>query len=173
MIVLFYIFALAAALVIQTAISGYFHTWLGTQPDAMLIVTLYIGINRGSESGLVTGFFLGLLKDILSGGLLGANALSKGFLGYLTGNLVKNIGRSSWIFLGTLGLFATALDVFLWAVLSVVFQPDIGVSNDYWIASTKTIALNAVLAPFIIHLLGLAEARIISSSVSTPYPDRS
>ncbi len=173
MIVLFYIFALAAALVIQTVISGYFHTWLGARPDAMLLVTLYIGVNRGSESGLVTGFFLGLMKDILSGGLLGSNALSKGLLGYLTGNVVRNIGRSSWIFLGSLGLFATALDAFIWATLSVVFEPDLGISNEYWIASMKTIALNAILAPFIIHLLSLAEARIVSSSVSVPYPDRS
>ena len=172
MIVLFYIFALASAIVIQTVISGYFHTWLGARPDAMLLVTLYIGINRGSESGLVTGFFLGLIKDILSGGLLGSNSLSKGLLGYLTGGVVKNIGRSNWIFLVSLGLFATAIDAFLWAVLSLVFEPDLGISNDYWVASLKTIVLNAILAPFIIHLLSLAEARMISASANVPYPDR-
>lgn len=172
MTVLFYIFAFASAIVIQTVISGYFHAWIGTRPDAMLLVTLYIGINRGAESGLVTGFFLGLLKDILSGGLLGANALSKGLLGYLTGGLVKNIARSSWLFLASLGLFATALDVFFWAGLSIVFQPDFAISNEYWIESMKTIALNAALAPFIIHLMSIAEARIISSSVSVPYPNR-
>jgi rod shape-determining protein MreD len=172
MIVLFYIFALSSAVVIQTVISGYFHTWLGARPDAMLLVTLYIGINRGSESGLVTGFFLGLIKDILSGGLLGSNSLSKGLIGYLTGSVVRNIGRSNWIFLASLGLFATAIDVFLWALLSLVFEPGLGISNDYWIASLKTIVLNAILAPFIIHLLSLAEARIISASAYVPYPDR-
>ncbi|MEE9241499.1 MAG: rod shape-determining protein MreD [bacterium] len=172
MIVLFYIFALASAVVIQTVISGYFHTWLGARPDALLLVTLYIGIKRGGESGLVTGFFLGLLKDILSGGLLGANALSKGLLGFLTGKVVRNIARGNWVFLASIGFFATAIDSFLWATLSVVFQPDLGIANDYWFSSMKTIVLNAALAPFIIHLLSLAEARMISSSFSVPYPDR-
>jgi hypothetical protein len=64
------------------------------------------------------------------------------------------------------------MDVLLWALLSLVFEPDLGISNVYWIASIKTIALNAVLAPFIIHLLSLAEARIISASTYVPYPDR-
>ena len=85
---LFYLFAAAGTIVFQTSITEYFHTWTSARPDAMLLVTLYIGMRRGSEGGLITGFILGLLQDILSGGLLGANSLSKGLSGYLTGGLV-------------------------------------------------------------------------------------
>lgn len=173
MIVLFYIFACASAIVIQTVISGYFHAWLGARPDAMLLVTMYIGVYRGSESGLITGFFLGLLKDILSGGLLGSNALSKGLLGHLTGGLVRSIDRRSWLSMASLGLIATGIDALIWAGLSVIFLPDLGISREYWYDSLKTIALNAALAPFVIHLLSVAESRIVAASVSVPYPDRS
>ncbi|MFP6891438.1 MAG: rod shape-determining protein MreD [Nitrospinota bacterium] len=169
---LFYLFAAAGTIVFQTSITEYFHTWTSARPDAMLLVTLYIGMRRGSEGGLITGFILGLLQDILSGGLLGANSLSKGLSGFLTGGLVRNIARRNWFFLVALVFFATAFNVLLWAALSLLFQPDLGISAGYWLASLKTIVLNAVLAPFVIHLLGRIESRLVPSSLGVPYPDR-
>ncbi len=173
MTVLFYIFAAAGAIVFQTTFTEYFFVWTTARPDAMLLATLYIGVRRGPESGLVTGFFLGLLQDILSGGLLGSNSLSKGLLGYLTGGLVRNIARRNWFFLATLGFLTTLFDVVLWALLSLLFQPELGISTNYWFDSLKTIILNTVLAPFAIHLLSIIEGRIVPSSLGVPYPNRS
>lgn len=172
MIVLFYLLVGAATIVFQTSVTEYFNVWTGAQPDAMLLVTLYLGIHRGRETGLIGGFFLGLLQDALSGGLLGANALSKGLIGHGTGSLRQNVLGRNWIFRGALGLFATAFDVLLAAVLAVVFLPDLPLPADYWWAGAKTAAINTVLAPAVVGLLGKAEARVLPPAAGAPYPDR-
>lgn len=170
---LFYTFAGFAAIIFQTTIAEYFFDWTSARPDAMLLVTLYIGVRRGGGSGLITGFFLGLLQDILAGGLLGSNSLSKGLMGYLTGGVVKNFARRNWLFISTLCFFATTFDIVVWAVLSLMFQPDHVISSAYWFASLKTIVLNSILAPLVIRLLSIIEGRIVPSSLGVPYPDRS
>ncbi|MBT3352541.1 MAG: rod shape-determining protein MreD [Nitrospinaceae bacterium] len=173
MTIIFFLFAGVGAIVFQTTLSEYFFVWTSARPDAMLLVTLYIAMRRGNEGGLLTGFAMGLLQDILAGGLLGANSLSKGLLGYSTGGLVRDIAGRNWFFMMTLGFFTTAFDVVLWALLSLMFQPDIGISADYWYASLKTIFLNAILAPVFIHLLSGIEDKIIPQSIGVPYPNRS
>ena len=96
---LFYLIVIVGAIVFQVSVTEYFHTWTSARPDAMLLVTVHIGMRRGVESGLTSGFILGLLQDILTGGLLGANSLSKGLLGYFIGGLARNIARRTWTFL--------------------------------------------------------------------------
>ncbi len=172
MTLLFFAFTAAGAIVFQTTFTQYFFDWTGGRPDVMLLVTLYIGVQRGTESGLATGFFLGLLQDILSGGLLGANALTKGLLGHLTGGLVRSIGRRNWFFIAALGFFTTVFDLVGWAMLSALFQPHIGLKAGFWVASLKTVVLNAILAPFAFHMLSPIEGRIVPSSLNVPYPDR-
>jgi len=75
MIVIFYCLVGAGAIVFQSTVSEYFKAWLGARPDAMTLIVVYLGLQRGQETGLIGGFFLGLLQDVLTGGLLGANAL--------------------------------------------------------------------------------------------------
>ena len=172
MTAIFFLFVGGGAIVFQTILSEYFFTWTSARPDAMLLITLYIAIRRGNESGLVTGFVMGLLQDILAGGMLGANSLSKGLLGYLTDRLVRNVVGRNWFLMMTLGFFATAFDLVLWALLSLIFQPEIGISTDYWYTSLKTIAMNALLAPIFIHLLSGIEDKIVPQSIGVPYTNR-
>lgn len=40
-------------------------------PNTLIIVTSSIGFMRGKQEGLLIGFFSGLLKDVLGGGLIG------------------------------------------------------------------------------------------------------
>lgn len=169
---LFYLIVIVGAIVFQVSVTEYFHTWTSARPDAMLLVTVHIGMRRGVESGLTSGFILGLLQDILTGGLLGANSLLKGLLGYFIGGLARNIARRTWTFLVFLVFFATTFNILLWAALALMFQPALGISYGYWLASLKTAALNIVLAPFVIHLLDLIEGRLVPSSLGVPYPDR-
>lgn len=173
MTIIFFLFVGIGAIVFQTTLSEYFFVWTSARPDAMLLVTLHIAMRRGNETGLLTGFAMGLLQDILAGGLLGANSLSKGLLGHSTGGLVRNFARRNWFFMMTLGFFATAFDIVLWALLSLMFQPEIGISSGYWYASLKTIILNAILAPVFIHLLSGIEDKIVPQSLGVPYPNRS
>jgi len=46
-------------------------------PDLLLILVVYIAIREGQFTGLIAGFALGILFDILSSGIIGTNALAK------------------------------------------------------------------------------------------------
>jgi rod shape-determining protein MreD len=77
--------ALLVALVAQLALSS---PWPGAMAffDLPLLVVLYYALNRGPSLGLTVGGFVGLLQDALAGSLLGAGALSRSLVGYLTGS---------------------------------------------------------------------------------------
>ena len=57
----------------------------GIIPNLMIIVTASYGFMRGRKSGLLTGFFSGLLMDIFFGSSLGFYALVYMYIGYLNG----------------------------------------------------------------------------------------
>ncbi len=171
MIVLFYLLVGAAIIVFQTTLTEYFSVWMGVRPDAMLLATLYLGLHRGREPGLIGGFLFGLLQDALTGGLLGANALSKGLIGHATGNLRRNIVSRNALFQSGVGLFATLFDVGLSAGLAFVFLPDLPMPETYWWEGAKSAVLNMALAPVVIGLLGRAQARTTPPTGGVPYPD--
>lgn len=61
----------------------------GIIPNLMIILTASYGFMRGKKSGLLTGFFSGLLMDIFFGNILGFYALIYMYIGYLNGFLKK------------------------------------------------------------------------------------
>lgn len=57
----------------------------GIIPNLMIIVTASYGFMRGRKSGLLIGFFSGILMDIFFGNILGFYALIYMYIGYLNG----------------------------------------------------------------------------------------
>lgn len=57
----------------------------GIIPNLMVIVSASYGFMRGRKSGLLIGFFSGLLMDIFFGDILGFYALIYMYIGYLNG----------------------------------------------------------------------------------------
>ena len=57
----------------------------GIIPNLMIIVTASYGFMRGRKSGLLVGFFSGLLMDIFFNSILGFYALIYMYIGYLNG----------------------------------------------------------------------------------------
>jgi len=56
-------------------------------PDLPLILAVFLGFRRGPEVGCLSGFALGIIQDVAGGGVVGAQALTKGLLGFLVGLL--------------------------------------------------------------------------------------
>lgn len=56
-----------------------------TVPNLLLIFTVSIALMRGEKTGLLIGFFAGLLLDIFTGNTVGFYALIYMYLGYGTG----------------------------------------------------------------------------------------
>lgn len=57
----------------------------GISPDLLVITTTSIGFMKGEKSGMLAGFFSGLMVDIFFGNILGFYALLYMLLGYLNG----------------------------------------------------------------------------------------
>ena len=57
----------------------------GIIPNLMIIVTASYGFMKGRKSGLLVGFFSGLLMDIFFSSILGFYALIYMYIGYLNG----------------------------------------------------------------------------------------
>lgn len=57
----------------------------GILPNLLIILTAATGFIRGPKEGLLTGFFCGLLLDIMSGNALGFYTMIYLFAGYLNG----------------------------------------------------------------------------------------
>ena len=60
-----------------------------TIPDMMIILTCSMGLMRGKESGMMTGFFSGLLYDLFYGSVVGVTALCFMYIGFACGHLYK------------------------------------------------------------------------------------
>ena len=60
----------------------------GIRPDFMLILVLYVSFQFGSLNGVILGFSLGVLEDLISSGsLIGLSSLTKSISGFLIGRL--------------------------------------------------------------------------------------
>lgn len=89
--------------------------------DLPLLLVVFIGLTRGPNEGLIHGFLIGLLVDVLTPHFLGLNALIKTILGYLVGNFRENLFLESIYFKGLLIFLALVFnDLVYYAVYSGV-----------------------------------------------------
>lgn len=61
----------------------------GIIPNLLIVLTSSYGFMRGKKSGLLIGFFSGLLQDIFFGEVIGFYAIIYMYLGYINGNFRK------------------------------------------------------------------------------------
>jgi rod shape-determining protein MreD len=71
-------------IVIQVLISR-FLSIAGVSPDFLLIFLVWLTIREGQFAGETSGFVLGFVLDVMSGGILGAQTLSKTIACFLVG----------------------------------------------------------------------------------------
>jgi len=74
----------AVVLVVQTTIIPKIAIF-GISPDLLLILLFVFSVQYGATNGIWTGFSLGVLIDVFSAGILGANALAKTVIGATAG----------------------------------------------------------------------------------------
>jgi rod shape-determining protein MreD len=64
---------------------------VGIQPDTLLILTTCFALMGGGNTGMLAGFFGGLLQDVLYGHSIGVNAFQYMIIGYLIGLLYEKV----------------------------------------------------------------------------------
>ena len=79
-----YISALGLVFLLFQILLSDFLVIRGIRPDFMLILILYISFKFGSLNGVILGFTLGILEDLISAGsLMGLSSLTKSISGFL------------------------------------------------------------------------------------------
>ncbi len=125
----------------------------GVRPDFFLIFVLYIGIREGCLWGVISGFLIGLLSDLLGlSSHFGLSSLTYVIIGYVGGFLQKQhlrleplIFHIAWVFIVLLGFF-----------VYVFFSDLVGGFRDYgpvwskWIyTSSYTLGFLLILQPVV------------------------
>ena len=72
--IILYIGVLVLSIAIQYSVMRYF-TLLGVRPNLPLVAVVMLGYLAGSEKAVLSGFFVGLYQDAVSGKILGMYAL--------------------------------------------------------------------------------------------------
>jgi rod shape-determining protein MreD len=134
-------------------------TWLpmlhlpgGLVPDLVLVFVICHALLNGPEKGFLFGAVAGLFLDLLSGGLIGLEMLTKTGAGYLAGFLEKNIFKES-LFIPALNVFGgTILIESIHLVLQMIFNANYHLGWTLLQAVLPLAFYNALCAPAV-HLL--------------------
>jgi rod shape-determining protein MreD len=94
-------------------------------PDAVLVLLVFIAQREGQSAGTTTGFFIGLVMDLLHG-TLGVDAFSKTIAGFTAGFFSESDGA------GRLGAFIAAVAVASVAGLAAYYLVAYGFAIAWW-----------------------------------------
>ncbi len=128
--------AFAVALVLQVTFVQYINI-LNWRPDLILIMLVIFALHNGQNAGSTAGFLLGVISDLISGGLLGLGALSKTVTGFVAGRIGDFFHeRSEFIFTLFISGFLHDLIYF--------YINTLGVEISWWVIILKFIIPNLV-----------------------------
>jgi rod shape-determining protein MreD len=60
----------------------------GRKPDFLLITLIFLSFGYGNVIGTTSGFFIGLLQDVIETQFIGINALTKSIIGFVAGYFI-------------------------------------------------------------------------------------
>lgn len=87
-------FFLIIALMLQSTVLDNFRI-LGAKPDLMLLLVVFFALFFGPSAGIEIGFVAGILKDVLSLDVFGANTVILAMAGFVTGLLGPKFSKDS------------------------------------------------------------------------------
>ena len=141
---------LSTAVVLQTAVLSRIPL-PGATPDLVLLVLVGLALAQGPVSGAVTGFFAGLLLDLVppADGTVGRWALVMCLVGFAAGRSRDTVGRSTFRpLLVVAGLAAAAIAGY--ALLGLL----LGDPRVTWTALTESlptaVLYDVLLTPFVV-----------------------
>ncbi len=119
----------------------------GVRPDALLLVTIMVGLVAGAERGAVVGFVAGLLADLFVQAPFGLSALVYCLVGFAIGSLQSGILRAAWWIPIATAFAASAGGTFLYAIVGAMVGQGDFVSPRLPLIAVVVGGLNAALAP--------------------------
>lgn len=127
----------------------------GMLPDFILIMVFYLGFHRRSIEGVITSFFLGLIADTFSSGLVGAASFGLIFVFAVT-NMLSNKMSLDAVPIKVGGTFIMALlkANLVYVVLRILlFNKDV----PFYAFAIPTAITTALVSPLVFNLLDRVE----------------
>jgi rod shape-determining protein MreD len=119
----FYVLAVGGGTLVQSTVVPALGVW-SVVPDLPVVLVVLLALRRGPEVGCVIGFALGLAQDVIAGGPLGLQALSKSVIGFVAGDLPRWCLVSNPVVPVVAAVMATVVDgVLRFAVLQLFHYP--------------------------------------------------
>jgi rod shape-determining protein MreD len=157
---------LSIGLILSVAIQA---TWLHALyflpgqvvPDLILLMTISYGLLKGSDQGFLLGFAGGFFMDLISGGLIGVQALTKMATGFVAGLMEKNIFKDNLLvpalaaFIGT--LFCEMSNILLY----MAFSAEYNFFHALFFNILPEAVYNSILAPLVYYLFLKLERYLI------------
>ncbi len=141
------------AVAIQATLLAALHLPGQIIPDLVLILVVSFGLLRGSDQGLFFGLFAGFFLDLLSGGIIGVQALSKMILGFASGFMEKNIFKDSFLIPSATVFVATLIFESFNIFMYLAFNANYNFFSTFFSTVIPLALYNAILTPLVYHLL--------------------
>ncbi len=141
-------------------------TIFGAKPDFLLVMVVLVGILQGHQSAARKGFVIGLLEDVFVGRLIGSNALVKAIVGFLTGQVEKEIIKENVLISIFMVWVFSVIHNLLYGLLLVILGLGSTLGLDFLRTLFTFAFFNAFLAlilfPFLYYLLIKGPLRVKS-----------
>jgi len=145
------VFGLVAAILQSTLLSHF--TLYRAVPDLALGIIVYSASINGMMIGQLSGFFYGLMLDLLSAAPIGLNALVRTLLGALAGMLKGNLLLDVFLLPMILCAIATLLKAFMFFLLHLLFGDAVPAYSITAPLLWAEMGLNTITAPFLFAFL--------------------
>ncbi len=131
----------------------------GVMPDLMLLLAVAAGLTGGPSRGAAFGFVSGMTVDLFLETPLGLSALVFTLVGFAVGTVGTGILRSSWWIPVLAAFLASAAGEVLFALAAATVGESHMVTGRLLVIAPVVGALNALLAPLTVRVVGWALAR--------------
>ncbi len=140
--------------------------------DTFLIVAIFFALSDEKYTSLIYGFILGILKDVLSGGILGINALSKTISVFAIGKIQSGYAKKDFLSIFILCSIFSISDKLITTLFFYFAMPLDSITNVFLLETISSTVQNAFLGPVLISLLFKCQTKFVQSRKEINYPIR-
>ena len=135
------------AVVLQGTVLPHFAVF-GGRVNVLVAVVTVVSLSYGALAGLMAGFGIGLLADLVLGTALGLAALPLVLIGYFTGYLERHVYRDAYLVPVVVGFLGTAFyELVVLALSNVAFA--VWWRRAFVSVFIPTVLVNAALMPWV------------------------
>ena len=140
--------------------------------DTFLIVAIFFALSDEKYTALITGFILGTLKDVLAGGILGINALTKTISVFAIGRIQSDYAKKDFLSIFILCSIFSILDKLTITLFFYFVIPSDSITSVFFLETISGTVQNVFLGPVLISFLFKCQTKFVQSRKETNYPIR-